>query len=117
MRRIIGTLFKVIAGIGVVAMLAYLGACVYGNIAAKPKGEVSWPAVSQAPYVLTVENTGTIILAPDVRQTGPDVPGQRTYELPKGYYEVSNGRFRYVKLALTMPESVWGRITVARRAQ
>lgn len=117
MRRVFRTVFKVIAGIGIVAMLGYLGACVYGNYIAKPKGALSLPSTDRAPYVLTARNTGTVVLANKVEQTGPDIVGQRVYHLPEGYWEkAKGGKFKFVKFNITLDEKTWGEITLSRRA-
>jgi hypothetical protein len=116
--RVLRPALKVIASIIVLGMLAYLGACVYGNWIAKPKGTVTLPSVDKAPYILTVKNTGTILLSSKVEQVGPDIQGQRMYRLPDGYWEMAKGgKFRYVKLKdFPMDETIWGPITVTRRS-
>ncbi len=116
MRRFIRASAKILAGLMIVVMLAYLGACVYGNFIAKPKGTISLPSADKVPYVLAVKNTGTAILASKVVQIGPSTAGQRVYQLPEGYWElVKGGKFKYTKFNLTLDEKTWGEIDVSRR--
>ncbi len=118
MRRFFGRAAKIIAGLMIVALVAYAGACVYGNWIAKPKGTVSFPSVEKAPYMLMVINTGTIIFSSDVDQIGPEIPGQRIYLLPNGYWEITKGnKYRYVKYkGFRMDEEIWGKIELTRRS-
>jgi hypothetical protein len=118
MHKFVNTAVKVIAGIMIVALVGYAGACVYGNWIAKPKDTVTFPVVEKAPYMLTVKNTGTIILSPDVKQVGPDIPGQRIYLLPDGYWEITKGmKFKYIQFKdFRMDEEIWGKIELTRRS-
>jgi hypothetical protein len=117
MRKFFGRAAKIIAGLMIVALVGYAGACVYGNWIAKPKGTVSFPSNEKAPYMLMVKNTGTIIFSSDVDQIGPDISGQRIYLLPDGYWEIAKGnKFRYVKFNnFKMNEEIWGQIELTRR--
>jgi hypothetical protein len=118
-RRFLGTTAKIIAGIMIVALVGYAGACVYGNWIAKPEGTVRLPELDIAPYILSVKNTGTIVLASKVELKGPEIPGERTYILPDGYWElVKGGKFKYIKLKdFSMDEAIWGQIDLTRRTE
>jgi hypothetical protein len=118
-RRFLGTTAKIIAGIMIVALVGYAGACVYGNWIAKPEGTVQLPSLEKAPYMLTVKNTGTIVLTSKVEIKGPDIPGERIYILPDGFWELAKGgKFKYIKLKdFPLDESIWGQITLTRRLE
>jgi hypothetical protein len=103
----------------IVVLMAYAGACVYGNWIVKPEGAVSLPPTDKAAYVLTVRNTGTVILAAKVQQVGSEIPGGRIFKLPDGYWEkAKGGKFKYIHLTdFRLDEAIWGEITVTRRLE
>ena len=113
---IIDKAIKVILLLGLVAMLAYAGTCVYGNFIAKPAdnpGGITMPASAKAAYALVVKNTGTVILTNKYEQIG-QVVGARVFVL-HGYWEMVGSEFYYQSRDIILDEAIWGEISLTRR--
>lgn len=112
----ISKIFKVIALIGLVALLAYAGACIYGNFIAKPEpvpGQIEMPKADKAAYFLVVKNTATVILTNDYEQFGDKV-GERTFVL-HGYWELVGSAFSYRAHDIILQEAIFGEIALKKR--
>lgn len=97
-----------------ICFLAYLGTCIYGNFFAPDASTgVKLPDSDDARYSLVVKNTATVILTNDYEVFGENV-GQRIYIL-HGYWELVGNDFKYNKGDITMPETVFGEISLKIR--
>lgn len=109
-----GRLIKIIMLVVLIATLAYLGTCIYGNFFAPGVNSgVDMPDSKDARYSLVVKNTATVILTNDYEIFGDDI-GKRIYIL-HGYWELVGNEFKYYKGDITLPEEVFGEINIKIR--
>ena len=109
MRRI----FRVLMIVGLVILIVYIGACVYGNYFADD-GSIKLPSIKNAPYSLIVRNTATVILTDEHEVVGEE--GSRVFTL-YGYWELVGGEFEYVDSTIILHEEVFGKINIKRRGE
>jgi hypothetical protein len=97
-----------------IGVLAYAGTCVYGNFFAPGTNPgIDMPKSDEARYSLIIKNTATVILTDDYEVFGETV-GQRTYIL-RGYWELVGNDFKYYAEDITLPEEVFGEISIKLR--
>ena len=108
MKRIIRLMFIVVF----LGLLAYFGACVYGNFFANQSG-IDAPSDNDAQYSLVIKNSATVILTNDYEVFGEEV-GSRTYRL-HGYWELIGTEFEYRDSNIVLSEQTFGEIILKRR--
>lgn len=107
-------LIKLIMLVALIGVLAYVGACIYGNFFAPGSNpSIDMPGADEARYSLIIKNTATVVLTDDYEVFG-EVVGERTYIL-HGYWELVGNDFRYYSEDMTMPETVFGEINIKLR--
>lgn len=76
-------------------------------------GKVTTPDIKQAPYAITVNNTGHTFLTKNYERFG-DTVGSRTYVL-HGYWELQGRNFNYKSSEFVISEKVFGEVTAKKR--
>ena len=90
----------------------YIGVTCYGNLAT-PDDTPKMPDVSEAGWMLQVQNTGKVILAQEVNVMG-DEEGKRLFSL-NGYWELAGNRFIYRDRQTVIDERIFGRVSFQKR--
>lgn len=98
------------------AAIFYIGISFVGNIMlakqAQDTGAPTPPSISKAQYEFTLKTTGEKLLAKDydtIKETDPQI-----YRL-NGYYEILDGKWRWVDRNLTLDEYYFGDIQIVKR--
>jgi hypothetical protein len=103
------TIKRILAGLMIVAVLVYAGACVVSNVtgnASAPK----IPDATKAKYVFTFERTGKQVLANEYI-----VNKQKIIVLDKGYWDPSGNGFRFRRATLPLDPKIFGPIALGQR--
>ena len=95
-----------------IALLAYLGLCVYSIV--NPATDLpDMPEADEAQYSVQIKNTGGMILTNEYETHGYQV-GARVYVL-HGYWEMSGKDFRFRDRDVVLDEAIFGEIDIRRR--
>lgn len=101
-------IWKILLIGGLLCVLAYVGVCSYATIIRPGQIRSSIPEVTDARYLLTIQNTGRQVLT-----NSYDYDGQ-TYTI-HGFYVYERGRFVYRQGDIILDKRSFGEITVTRR--
>lgn len=108
MRKIILTLIATI-GLLIVAVIAiYIGVVIYGNFKFANDNPYSVPNPEKAEYKARIVNTGLTFYSDDARKDGKIVT-------MKGYWEMTEDKYRHYKDTITLDENIFGPIYFIKR--
>jgi hypothetical protein len=102
-------LIKVILLIGLIASLAYAGACIYANVKmVNNQNAITLPKLEEAQYEVVVANTGRLIYSNDVTRTG-------SFVIINKYWDYQGKSFVFRKDTLRLDENIYGKVTINLR--
>ncbi len=105
---------KLLAIVGMLVGVAYLGTCAYANffMPSKTTGNTPPPPkLESAHYSVTIETNGKVLFTDNFEKYGTI---QSTYVL-HGYFEQSGREFKFRNHDIILDEKVFGKITVKER--
>jgi hypothetical protein len=102
---------KVIFGILIVGILAYLGSCVYANFFAPDSSTTSnYPDMDKAKYSVYIKNTGNLLFTDSYEIHGKT-------NILHGFWELSGKKYQYRKTDLVLDEAIFGVIEIKQRTK
>jgi len=108
-------LITIIILVVILLVVGYMGLSVWSSCQGPDTGQPDMPEIEQATHSFYIENTGGLILSSDYEVHGSEV-GSRLFIL-RGFWEMRGKDFKFVEGDVILNESIFGEITMKRRAK
>ena len=106
--KTLSLILKIVLLVGLICGVAWILLSVVGNIWTND-GTADYPSVDKARYKLTIRATGEMLFTNDC-----DLPTNGVYVM-NGYYELSDGEYRWHDISQTLDEKYFGPIRLEKR--